>query len=232
MQKKSIVITLDGPSGSGKSTVASALARELGYRYLDTGAMYRAVTLAVLNSGLSVDPVDEHGISQLLHRTRIELDDSGRIVIDGQRLDDEALRVDSVTKAVSNVSALNNVRERLVALQREFARGGDIVAEGRDLGSVVFPTAFARYYLDADPEVRARRRAQQESRCRQDNKPVDERVVLQAIRERDQKDRRRELAPLILAPGVELIDTNALTWQEVVASLVNRVQKRLNCGLR
>jgi len=221
MDRKYIVVTLDGPSGSGKSSVARRLARGLNYRFLDTGAMYRTVALAALRAGVSFCPLDQKAIERLLDEVTIDLDNEGCALLDGERVGD-AIRDEAVTRVVSEVSALKSVRERMVALQRSFAARGDLVAEGRDMGSVVFPDARHRFFLDADPAERARRRAAQISRK---GRPVpDEEAITAAMKERDSKDRSRNLAPLSIAAGMEVIDTTGMTLDEVVATLLEKIR--------
>jgi CMP/dCMP kinase len=221
MMKKPVVVTLDGPSGSGKSSVAAFLAERCGYRYLDTGAMYRAVALAALRSGLKTDGIDEGTISLLLDTIDFGLDEKGCVLLDGKRVDRE-IRDDDVTRTVSAVAALEVVRERMVALQRAFARRGDLVAEGRDLGTVVFPDADHRFYLDADPVVRARRRTLQERGEGRDGKEKDS---LEAMRERDRKDSERALSPLAICPGMVEIDTSEMSLDEVVSLIFEKIRR-------
>lgn len=221
MDRKYVVVTLDGPSGSGKSSVARRLASELGFRYLDTGAMYRTVALAALRTGLSFDPLDEEEIARLLDAVTIDLDDEGRALLDGEAVGD-AIRDGSVTRVVSDVSALEVVRRRMVELQRAFGARGDLVAEGRDMGSIVFPEARHRFYLDADPAARARRRARQISQ--KGWSADDGQALTSAMEARDRKDSRRALAPLSIAPGMVVIDTTEMTLDEVVATLVEKIR--------
>lgn len=227
MKKKNRVVTIDGPSGSGKSSVARALARELGYRYLDTGAMYRAATLAVLRAGIELDPVDRDGIVRLLETLSLELDGEGRVLLNGERVDRE-IREGPVNRAVSIVAALAEVRGRMVALQRSFAGKGDVVVEGRDIGTVVFPRARHRFFLDADPAERARRRARQ--KAREGWGGGSEREVLSEQAERDRRDSERALSPLVQGPGVVAIDTTDLTLEEVVRTILERIEKDSDPG--
>ena len=227
MKKKNRVVTIDGPSGSGKSSVARALARELGFRYLDTGAMYRAATLAVLRAGIGLDPVDGDGIVRLLEDLPIELDDEGRVLLQGERVDRE-IREGPVNRAVSIIAALAEVRVKMVALQRSFAGKGDVVVEGRDIGTVVFPDARHRFFLDADPAERARRRARQKAREGWGGGSENEVLAEQA--ERDRRDSERVLSPLVKGPGVVAIDTTAMTLEEVVKTILRRIEKNADPG--
>ncbi len=221
MDRKYLIVTLDGPSGSGKSSVARRLARELNCRFLDTGAMYRTVALAALRAGLAFDPLDRSAVARLLDEVKIDLDDDGFALLDGEPVGD-AIRDETVTRVVSEVSALKSVRERMVALQRAFASRGDLVAEGRDMGSIVFPEACHRYYLDAAPAERARRRAAQIERK---GRPApNEKDLTSAMKERDGKDSSRDLAPLSVAAGMEVIDTTGMTLDEVVATLLEKIR--------
>jgi cytidylate kinase len=195
-----MLIAIDGPAGAGKSTVARAVARALGWTYLDSGAMYRAVALARLRER----PFPE----------RIELGD--RVYADGIDVTAD-IRTPEVTAAASEVAAEPAVRERLVEMQRELIAGGDYVAEGRDIGTVVAPDAEVKVFLTAAPEERARRRAAQEGR------PVDE--VLAEQRERDARDESREHSPLAVAQDALDLDTTGLDIDEVVARIVGLVPR-------
>jgi len=197
------------------------LARALNFRFLDTGAMYRTVALAALRAGLAFGPLDPSAVSHLLDEVEIDLDDEGHSLLDAERVGD-AIRDEAVTRVVSEVSALEIVRKRMVALQRGFAARGDLVAEGRDMGSVVFPEARHRFYLDADPAERARRRAAQISRKGWAARSDED--LNRAMKERDRRDSNRDLAPLSIVPGMEVIDTTHLTLDEVVATLVEKIR--------
>lgn len=220
MVEKSIVVTLDGPSGSGKSSVARKVAEALGYGYLDTGAMYRAVTLAALRAGIRLDPLNEKELEHLLDVVNLDLDENGRILIDGTPADG-GIRSEEVTRAVSTVSACKFVRKRMVALQRAFAERGNLVAEGRDLGTVVFPNALYRFFLDASPEERARRRAKQNAEA--GRKGSAQKDLVSAMRERDRRDSEREVSPLRVGHGVVVVDTTGMTLEEVVRTLLDQI---------
>jgi cytidylate kinase len=193
-----MLIAIDGPAGAGKSTVAKAVAAALGWTYLDSGAMYRAVALAALEGR----PFPE----------RIELSD--RVLADDEDVT-EAIRRPDVTAKASEVASDPRVRERLVAMQRELIAGGDWVAEGRDIGTVVAPDAEVKVFLTASAQERARRRAEQEGR------PVDE--VLAEQRARDARDETREVSPLRAADDAVELDTTGQSIDEVVARIVELV---------
>lgn len=214
------VIAIDGPAGSGKSSVAQALAVRLGLEYLDTGAMYRAVTFAVLRAG--GDPSDD-GFTAAVART-IDVRVSGeRVLVDGVDATVE-IRGRSVDRAVSVVAANAEVRAEMVARQREWARrrGGGVV-EGRDIGTVVFPEADLKVYLKADPDVRALRRARQ---SRVLDRPVDDRAVESVAAElarRDTIDSTRRAAPLSVASDAVVIDTTEKTFDETIEQILGLV---------
>jgi cytidylate kinase len=213
------VIALDGPSGTGKSTVARRLAQRLGARYLDTGAMYRAATLAVLRARTPLDDAVAIAATVAAAEVSISTDPAvPAITLDGAAVDAE-IRSAQVTSAVSAVSAVPAVRERLVALQREIiTAGGDaagIVVEGRDIGSVVWPQARPKVYLTASPQARAQRRAGELG------SGVDVATVAADIARRDRLDSTRATSPLARADGAVELDTTALGIDEVVQRLVD-----------
>ena len=201
-----LIVALDGPGGTGKSTVSRLVADRAGLPHLDTGAYYRAVTLAVLESG--VDPLDA---DEVLHAAeQVTLDqEAGRMYLDGRDVTVE-IRTEAVTAAVSPVSAHPLVRRHLVGLQRDWIdrHGRRGVVEGRDIGSVVVPDAEVKVFLDASPEVRARRRALEMGE--------DEAAVLADLGRRDRFDSTRSASPLVVAEGAVVLDTSELTVEEVV----------------
>jgi cytidylate kinase len=208
------VIALDGPSGTGKSTVARELAIRLSVRYLDTGAMYRAATLATLRAGVAPD--DARAVIEVVDRVVIDIDtDPHRLGVrlDGEPVDAE-IRSATVTGAVSAVSAVPAVRERMVAQQRALIGSGGIVVEGRDIGTVVWPEARPKVYLTADVDERARRRTAELSGATIG-------TVAQALAERDRFDSTRAASPLIRAADAVEIDTTYLSVYEVVNQLVD-----------
>lgn len=192
-----MVIAIDGPAGAGKSTVAKAVARRLGFTYLDSGAMYRAVALAALERGL--DP------AEVAPSARIELGD--RVLLDGRDVT-EAIRTPEISEAASEAAAHAAVRAAMVAEQRRLLGRGDWVAEGRDIGTVVAPDADLKVFLTADPQERARRRAAELG--------ADPQAVLAEQTIRDERDRTRAHSPLQAAPGAVELDTTALTLDQVV----------------
>ena len=209
------VIAMDGPSGTGKSTVARGLASRLGARYLDTGAMYRAATVAVLRAGVALDAPDE--VAAVVRRACIEIgtDPSApSIRLDGEQVDRE-IRSAEVTAAVSAVSAVPGVREQLVAAQRCVIDDGPIVVEGRDIASVVWPEARPKVYLTATPEIRARRRAGELGA------DVDIAAVAADIARRDRLDSSRATSPLAQVPDAVVLDTTDLEIDEVIDRLVD-----------
>jgi cytidylate kinase len=218
------VIAIDGPAGSGKSTTSRAVAGRLGYTYVDTGAMYRAVTLAALRA--NVPPREGEPLDRLLAALALTLapTPSGtRVLLDGADVS-EAIRNPHVTGAVSAYSAIPSVREALVRLQRALGREGGVVVEGRDIGTVVFPDAELKIYLDADLDERARRRAKDLERS---GHRMPEREIAGDIARRDAADSSRDVSPLSRAPDAVLLDTSGLTFDEQVDALVRLARERL-----
>ena len=216
------VVAIDGPAGAGKSTIARRLAAALGWAYLDTGAMYRALTLLALEAEVALD--DEQALLGLMADARIHLDGEGRIHAGGTDLG-ARIRTAEVTAAVSRVASLPRIRERIVTLQRAFAaQNGRIVAEGRDMGTVVFPAATLKIWLDARPRERARRRLAEGSEQRGDE-DLDE---MQArIEHRDDQDSSRAASPLRKADDAWALDTTPMTLDEVYAAVLSRVKSRI-----
>jgi cytidylate kinase len=206
------IVAIDGPAASGKSSVARELARQIGFDYVNSGAMYRAVTWHVFQRG--IDPADSDAIVRLLEESRIDCDlvqGDSRISIDGV---DPAkhLRDDRVNDEVSRISSIPRVREILVAEMRGYAKDHDIVMEGRDIGSVVFPETPYKFYIDASPDVRLRRRIAQGQRDQ--------------IAARDRADSSRRASPLIIAEDAHVIDSSNLTIEGVVGEIIGRLKMK------
>jgi len=220
----SLVIAIDGPAGTGKSSVSRGLARALGARYLDTGAMYRIVTLAVLRAGidLSDTPAIESAAADVPLSVGYNPDED-RAYLDAEDVSRE-IRGDAVTKAVSAVSAVPAVRARLVGLQRELAVGpGSVVVEGRDIGTVVLPNADVKIFLTASAEERARRRNDQNIASGLGD---DYQAVLADVKRRDDLDSTRAVSPLRAADDALVVDTSEMTEPEVIAHLLRLVEER------
>lgn len=209
------VVAIDGPAAAGKSTVARAVARHLGFRYVDTGGMYRAVALAVLEAG--VDPADPEALRALLEHTTLATEE-GRVTLNGIDVS-ERVRAADVTEVVSRVAAEPNVRRVLVGHQRRMAEEQDVVMEGRDVGTAVFPDAEYKVFLTATLTERAHRRRKQDPEA---GRSLDE--VAAAVEARDVADQKRSVSPLVQAPDAVEIDTTGLSVEEVasrIASLVS-----------
>jgi len=216
------IVAIDGPSGAGKSTVARAVARRLGFLYLDTGALYRAVGLMAHEAG--VDPRDDKAMARLCAGLDIAVragnDGATRVLLNGRdrTLD---LRSEAVSALASAVSAQPSVRARLLGLQRDAGARGGIVMDGRDVGTVVFPDARVKVFLDADPSERARRR---HAELAAKGQAADAGATLRAVAERDAADRGRALAPLVQAPDAVRIDTTHMDLDEVVTRVCDLVR--------
>jgi len=217
---KTAVIAIDGPSGAGKGTVARTVAARLNYRHIDTGAMYRAVAWKAQSEGL--DLRDEAAVAALGARAAFDLED-GRVVIDGHDVA-AVIRTPEMDTAAATVARHPAVRATLVRRQREMGGGGAIVMEGRDIGTVVFPDADVKIYLDASPEERARRRAADPAHGASQTRLLSE--VATALAERDRSDSTRAASPLTRAPDAIVIDTTGLPVDEVVARVIAVVTGR------
>jgi CMP/dCMP kinase len=214
-----LTIAIDGPSGAGKGTVARAVARELGYRHVDSGAMYRAVGWKALQHGIALD--DEAAVAALAGRSRIVVGD-GAVSIDGADVT-RAIRTPDIDRAAASVARLPKVRAVLVERQRALGEGGAIVMEGRDIGSVVFPHADVKIYLDASPEERARRRAADPAHSGTPTAVAD---VAALLTERDRSDATRSASPLYAAPDAEIVDTTGKEIEQVVSEVLALVRQK------
>ena len=227
---RKLTIAIDGPAGSGKSSVARRVAAALGYLYLDSGAMYRAVALKALDQRIPLD--DEARLEALARESRIELAQptaeqeatglKNRVFIDGSEVTYE-IRTADVAQAASRLATIAGVREVLVAEQQRCGAGGGIVMEGRDIGTVVFPQAELKIFLEASPEVRAERRWK-EHQEKGDKTSLDE--VLDEVRERDQRDRERKVSPLVRAEDAVLVDNTAMGIEETARVIVMLARER------
>ena len=222
-RRRRLVIAIDGPAGSGKSTVAREAARRLGYLYVDTGAMYRAVALRALETSTSLD--DSLRLAELARTMRIQLE-SGvagvSVLVDGRDVT-EALRGPEISQATSRVSIFKGVLEVMTAAERCLGAEGGVVMEGRDIGTVVFPDAEIKIFLDASAGVRAERR---QAQLAKGGMRVEHERLLAEIRERDQRDRERCAAPMERASDAIYIDSTALTIDEVVEAILEIAKRR------
>jgi cytidylate kinase len=215
--KDKLIIAIDGPVGSGKSTVARRVAEMLGYTHLDSGAMYRAVGLKALRDGVPLDSPDRLGA--LASAARIDLvprDGKLAVLLDGEDVT-EAIRAPEVSHAASVVAVVPGVRHPMVAEQRRAGERGGVVMEGRDIGSVVFPHADLKIFLDASPEVRAIRRQRE---LEEKGEPREFDKVLVEVHERDQRDRERKMSPLVRAADAVLVDNTAMNAEETARVIV------------
>jgi cytidylate kinase len=224
---KPLIIAIDGPSGAGKSTLGRRLARELGLLYIDTGAMYRAVALAVAAAGVELS--DAARVADVARRVSIQLEgdpDSPRVILDGRDVSEE-IRGEGVGGGASVVSAIPRVRRELVRRQREMGAHGGGVLDGRDIGTVVFPAADVKFFLTAVPEERARRRLDEE-RARDHAQTFEE--TLADINERDRRDSTRDDSPLRIADDAIVIDTTEFSIDEVFQRMLQVVRERQNAN--
>jgi len=220
-----VIVAIDGPSGAGKSTLAKRLAKELGFTYLDTGAMYRALALKVLR--LQIEVEDKTGLAALVRDTEIGLRENGgrlHVLLDGEDVAD-LIRTPEVSQMASKVSAQKIVRQRMLELQRAAAEKRDFVAEGRDIGTVIFPGAEVKLYLDASVRERARRRYEE---MRSGGRDVSLEETVRELEERDRRDSERDLAPLRKAEDAVAIDSSMLTAETVAQEVLELIRSRMN----
>ncbi|MGA9623199.1 MAG: (d)CMP kinase [Bryobacteraceae bacterium] len=221
--QKRVVVAIDGPAGAGKSTIAKRVAARLGFTYIDSGAMYRAVALWALRR--KVDAGDMHRMEQLAIAAEIELL-PGRIRLNGEDVTD-AIRTPEVSAGASKVAVIPGVRRALVAKQRAMGERASVVMEGRDIGTVVFPHADVKVFLDADPRERVRRRL---GDVRAAGEEIPETALAAQMKERDQRDSTRADGPLAQAPDAAYLDSTSLTVEEVEEAILKMVRSRVTNG--
>jgi cytidylate kinase len=218
--KKQIAVTIDGPAGAGKSTIARRVAAKLGFLYIDSGAMYRAVALWAMRTNTAMS--DMHRLEQLATEAHIEfVPGEPTVLLNGEDVT-AAIRTPEISSAASEVSRVPSVRRALVAKQREMAGAASVVMEGRDIGTVVFPDAGVKIFLDADPEERAARRAAEIA--------APPETITREIAERDERDRTRPESPLVQAPDAVYVDTTGLSIEDVEAALLRIIRERTSNG--
>ena len=222
---KRIVVAIDGPAGAGKSTIARRIAERLGFLYIDSGAMYRAVGLWALRAGVGL--ADAHRLEQLAREARIELRPEGkRVLLNGEDIT-EAIRTPEVSQAASMVSTVPAVRRAMVAEQRRMSTEASVVMEGRDIGTVVFPDAGIKIFLDADAGVRAGRRLAEAAGR---GEIIDAEIMTREIAERDARDRTRSEAPLVQAPDAVYVDSTGLGIEQVEEKILKLIRERTSNG--
>ncbi len=215
------IIAVDGPAGSGKSTISKIVAKNLGFTYLDTGAMYRMVTYAVLKNGTNLE--NENELIKLLDEIKLDIE-KDKFYLDREDVS-EVIRKEEVTNNVSKVAAIKLVREKLVCMQRDISKGKKVILDGRDIGTVVFPQAELKIFLVASPEERAKRRVKEFL-----EKGIDTNYekVLEEIKERDHMDSTRKESPLTQAEDAVLIDTSFMNIDQVSEEIIKLVEKNKN----
>jgi cytidylate kinase len=222
---KRIVVAIDGPAGAGKSTIAWRIAERLGFLYIDSGAMYRAVGLWALRAGVGL--ADAHRLEQLAREARIELQPEGkRVLLNGEDIT-EAIRTPEVSQAASMVSTVPAVRRAMVAEQRRMSTEASVVMEGRDIGTVVFPDAGIKIFLDADAGVRAKRRMEEAA---ERGERIDAEAMAREIAERDTRDRTRSEAPLVQALDAVYVDSTGLGIEQVEEKILKLIRERTSNG--
>jgi CMP/dCMP kinase len=230
MNERRLIIAIDGPAGAGKSTVARHLAAHFGLLNLETGAMYRAFGLKALRSG--IDPDDAAALQRLARATEIALEPTpagNRVLLDGEDVTDR-IRDTEVTQAASRVSVHPAIRAWMVDLQREMGKAGGVVMEGRDIGTVVFPDADIKFFLDASPEARSQRRYEQAAgpvSIAASSDGMSHAEITRELRERDERDRNRAQSPLRPAPDAIIIDSTSLSLEQVLDQIESVVNEKL-----
>lgn len=219
-----MIIAIDGPSGAGKGTIARGVAARLGFHHIDTGAIYRALAWKALHESIGLS--DEAAVAALAGRAVVDVGD-GRVQVDGHDVA-TAIRTPEIDRAASIVARQPLVREALLARQRALGAGGGVVMEGRDIGTVVFPAADVKIFLDASPEERARRRATDPSHAAGKGAAAIQEVAM-ALAERDRIDRTRSTSPLSAAPDAVVIDTTDLSIEDAVERVMEIVNQKVNC---
>lgn len=217
-------IAIDGPAGAGKSTIARRAAKEIGYIYVDTGALYRAVGLYMLKQG--IDTADAHAVSPLLGQVEVTLafqNGEQKVILCGEDVSQD-IRTAEVSMAASNVSAIPAVRDFLFSLQKDIAKNNNVVMDGRDIGTVVLPDAQVKIFLTASPEERARRRYEEMIKK---GEPADYGDVLSDLKTRDYNDSHRAVAPLIPAASAVIVDTTGNTLEQSVEQLISIIKEKL-----
>ena len=214
-----MIIAIDGPSASGKSTTAKAVSKRLGFIHLDTGAMYRAVTLGISESEIELN--DQSKVELYLKSLKIEFDQNDQIMLNGKNVTD-SIRTVKISSNVSKVSAILEVREKMVQVQRNIAGGNNCVLEGRDIGTVVFPNADFKFFLIADITIRAKRRF---ADLQESNEFLTLNELIESIRKRDELDSKRDFSPLRQAKDAIVIDTSFLTIEQQVNRIVEIVKQ-------
>ncbi len=222
-----MIIAIDGPAGSGKSTIAKIVAEKLRFRYIDTGSMYRSVAWKSLQKKVTL--ADEDAVANIARETKIELvpgENGQSVFIDGENVTGQ-LKEETISRGAAIVAAQPAIREIMTAKQRELGRQGEVVMDGRDIGTVVFPQADKKFFMDADPEERGRRRFK-ELKDKKQIANADLAMIIEQVKQRDHEDRNRKIAPLKQAEDAILIDTTHLSINEVV----ERILKTINLGSR